>query len=145
MTLVLPQSYIDEMVAHARDDAPNECCGMIASVDGQAAQIWRTKNAEESPFRYRIADDDLLTVMRAIDKMNGDLMVIYHSHLKHPAEPSPTDIRLARWPGSDPPMDMFPDTYYVLVSLQDADNPAVRAFKILDGVAIEEPLEAAET
>ena len=49
MALVLDPSYIDEMIAHARADAPNECCGIIAGKDGQAVKLFRAvaKGARE--------------------------------------------------------------------------------------------------
>jgi len=68
--------------------------------------------------------------------------VIYHSHVASEAYPSATDIRLAQWPGSNPPVDLYPGAYYALVSLKDRDAPVVRAFEIHAGVVSEVQLEA---
>ena len=54
MALVLEQQYIDEMIAHAKEDAPNECCGIIAGVDGRATKLYRAINAEATPYRYSV-------------------------------------------------------------------------------------------
>lgn len=141
MTLRLPQTMIDEMVAHATADLPNECCGLIAGKDGVATKIYRTRNAEASPFRYNIHPLDLKNALEEADDKDWQILVIYHSHVASEAYPSPTDVRLSQWPG-DPPTDLFPGTYYVLVSLKDPAAPSVRAYQIHLGEIAEEPIEA---
>jgi proteasome lid subunit RPN8/RPN11 len=131
MTLLLEQQYIDEMIAHAREDAPNECCGIIAGLDSRAQKLYRAINAEASPYRYSVEPKDLLRIHREVDGNDWDFLVIYHSHTHTEAYPSPTDVRLAAWP----------DAYYALVSLMDEANPVVRAYRIEDGVVAEEPIE----
>ncbi len=131
--LRLPKDYVDEMIAHARGDVPNECCGIIAGEDGTATKLYRAINAEASPYRYSVEPKDLLRIYRDLDSNGWDVLVIYHSHTHTEAYPSPTDIRLAAWE----------DAYYVLVSLEDDDNPAVRAFRIQDGEVTEEELQVA--
>ena len=133
---------IDEMVQHAIDDLPNECCGIITGKDGAAVTLYRTRNAEASPFRYSIDPRDILKVERDMDDAGLQVLVIYHSHVASDAYPSPTDVRLSQWPGTDPPMDLYPGAYYVLVSLKDRDNPSVRAYTITQGEVEEQALEA---
>lgn len=140
MTLRLPQAMVDEIVQHAIDDLPNECCGIITGKDGTAAKFYRTRNAEASPFRYNIDPRDILKVEREMDDEGLEVLVIYHSHVASEAYPSPTDVRLSQWPG-DPPVDLYPGAHYVLVSLQDRDNPAVRAYTITGGVVDEVGIE----
>jgi proteasome lid subunit RPN8/RPN11 len=134
MTLALPQAFVDEMIAHAREDVPNECCGIISGKDGVAAQLYRMKNALASPFRYEMDGKEVLALLRELDPRGEEFLVIYHSHTHTEAYPSPTDVLLARG---------WPDSYYVLVSLMDADAPSVRAFRIIEGEITEEPLEPA--
>ena len=129
--LTLERSHIDDMIAHARADAPNECCGIIAGKNGRATTLYRAVNAEASPYRYNVDPKDLLRIYRDLDDHGWDVLVIYHSHTHTEAYPSPTDIRLAAWP----------EAHYVIVSLEDDANPVVRAFRIEDGQATEEPLE----
>ncbi len=121
------------MIAHAKEDVPNECCGIIAGEDGTATKLYRAINAEASPYRYSVEPKDLLRIYRDLDSNGWDVFVIYHSHTHTEAYPSPTDIRLAAWE----------DAYYVLVSLEDEDNPVVRAFRIQDGEVTEEELQVA--
>ena len=128
--LSLPRSYSDEIIAHAREDTPNECCGIIAGNDGSATKLYRALNAEASPYRYNVDPKDLLRIYRDIDGSGWDVLAIYHSHTHTAAYPSPTDVRLAAWP----------EAYYVIVSLEDDANPVLRAFRIEDGQVTEEEL-----
>jgi proteasome lid subunit RPN8/RPN11 len=131
--LTLPQKFVDEMIGHAREEAPDECCGIIAGQDGRAVKLFRAKNSEASPYRYNVDSQDLFHIHRECDDNGWEFLAIYHSHTASEAFPSPTDIRLAFWP----------ETFYVLVSLQNPDKPAVRAFRIVDGAVDEEELAPA--
>ncbi len=131
--LALPKKFIDEMIGHAREEAPNECCGIIAVQDGRAVKLFRARNAEASPYRYNVDPQDLFRIYRECEENDWEFLVIYHSHTASEAYPSPTDVRLAFWP----------DAYYVLVSLQDPEKPVVRAFRIVDGAVSEEKLTTA--
>jgi [CysO sulfur-carrier protein]-S-L-cysteine hydrolase len=122
---------VDEMVAHARAEAPNECCGMIGGRDGSATSIHRARNAEESPLRYVIHPTDQLRIMEEIEARGEELAAIYHSHTGSPAYPSQTDINLA---------ENWPDPLYVICSLADRE-PELRAFAIRDGEVEEVTLE----
>jgi proteasome lid subunit RPN8/RPN11 len=122
---------VGEMVAHARAEAPNECCGMIGGRDGSATSIHRARNAEESPLRYVIHPTDQLRIMEEIEARGEELAAIYHSHTGSPAYPSQTDINLA---------ENWPDPLYVICSLADRE-PEVRAFTIRDGEVEEVTLE----
>jgi len=141
MTLRLPRAMIEEMIAHARDDLPNEACGVILGKDGRAVELRRARNAEASPYRYSIHPEDLFHFHKEVEERDLEFMVIYHSHVASEAYPSPTDVRLAQWHGTDPPTDMYPGAYYVLVSLADREKPVVRAYRIQGGQVSEEQLE----
>ena len=132
VTLSLPQSFVAEMIEHAKEDAPNECCGIIAGDNGKAVKLFRAKNAEASPYRYNVEPKDLFRIFRECEENGWSFLAIYHSHTASEAFPSPTDVRLATWP----------EAYYVLVSLKDTDKPVLRGFRILDGAISEEELAA---
>ena len=104
---------VDELVAHAREELPNECCGIIATKDGEAMKVFRAANAYASPLRYEIDSKDLIEIYLEIEGLGWELGGIYHSHTKSAAEPSQTDINEARWP----------DAVYVIVSLADPSIP----------------------
>ena len=137
MSLTLPQVLIDEMVAHAREDLPNECCGVIGRASDGALTLWRATNDEASPWRFNIPPQQLLHLYRTIDDLEGDLLVIYHSHVASEARPSPTDLRIARLH-----KDVTEWPYWVLVSLA-SEPPSVRAWRIEDG-AEPDTVQAAE-
>jgi len=132
MTFEVEQRYIDEMVAHAKADVPNECCGVLLGRDGRVAQLRRCANAEQSPFRYSVDPRELLQIDREAREHDWDVISIYHSHTHTEAYPSPTDVRLAG----------YPEALYILVSLQNPEQPGVRGYYIRDGVITEEALEA---
>ena len=118
---------LDEIVAHAREDAPNECCGLIGAVDGRATTVYRARNEFEDPRRYNVHPQDLFRITREIEERGEELGAIYHSHTKSEAYPSQTDINLAA---------NWPDPLYLICSLAEPE-PAARAFAIRDG-AVEE-------
>lgn len=124
------QSQIDEMVAHARDDVPNECCGVVGSKDGVAQQVHRAVNAAASPLRYEIDSADFLRIYNLIDDADQEVGAIYHSHTRSAAYPSQTDINLALWP----------EALYIIVSLA-AEEADVKAFAIVDRKVEEVALE----
>ncbi len=132
MTLTLPRDYVEQIVAHARREAPNECCGVVAGKDGAAVKLWQATNAEHSPYRYSIEGKELLQIMRLLQDNDWEMLAVYHSHTHTPAYPSPTDRRQVMLSGWDQP-------YYVLVSLAE-EPPDVRAYTIRDGAIAEQRL-----
>src|ERR671931_701002 len=126
----ISRALYDELIAHARADAPNECCGMIASRNGEAVAVHRARNAAASPLRYDIDTADLYRITQGIEDEGFDLGAIYHSHTRSAPEPSQTDINLA----------LYPDSIYVIVGLEH-DEPDVRAWWIRDGQVSPAPFE----
>jgi len=113
----------DELVAHAREEAPNECCGMIGRSDGKGATVYRSINAEASPLRYSLDAGDQFRIMEEMERRGEELIGIYHSHTASAAYPSQTDVNLAT----------YPDAVYVIVSLEEPESPDLRGFWIRDG------------
>jgi proteasome lid subunit RPN8/RPN11 len=124
----VPQEMLDEMIEHAREDAPNECCGLVGGTPDEAQSIHRAENAEASPFRYSIAPREQLELMNRIDADDQEVAGIYHSHTRTPAYPSQTDINLASG---------WPEAVYFIVSLERSDTPVVKAFRI-EGSKVED-------
>ncbi len=116
----LPKALADDLVAHATEDLPNECCGMIGGRDGVAERVYRAVNTEGSPFMYVIDPREQMRIMDDIDDAGMDLLAVYHSHTRSAAYPSRTDVELA----------FFPKTLYLIVSLADRSAPEIRAFQI---------------
>lgn len=121
----------DELVAHAREEVPNECCGMIGGSDGEAATLYRSINAEASPLRYSLDARDQFQIMEAMEERGEELVGIYHSHTASAAYPSQTDVNLAS----------YPEAVYVIVSLAEPASPDLRGFWIRDGQIDDAELE----
>jgi proteasome lid subunit RPN8/RPN11 len=121
-SLRLPRSLLDDIVDHARAEAPNECCGMIAALDGRAVAVHRVRNSAASPLRYEMDGMEQYRVQTAIEDAGHQLGAIYHSHTRSDPIPSQTDINLA----------FYPDSLYVIVGVKGPE-PDVRAWTIVDG------------
>ena len=137
----IAKRYVDEMVSHALEDDPDECCGILAGPDGKVVKLYRMTNTERSPYRYSMDPKEQISVDREIDDKGWELLAIYHSHTHSAAYPSSTDVRMATWPDGT---SIWPDAHYILVSLEDHDNPPVRAFRITDGSVTEEELRVTQ-
>jgi proteasome lid subunit RPN8/RPN11 len=137
----IPRRYAEEIIAHAREVAPNECCGILAGKEGRALQLYRAVNAEQSRYRYDIDSQDLYRISTEVEARGWEFLAIYHSHPKSEAYPSATDVRLSRWPGPKGTVDLWPNVYHLIVSLADPGSPLIRAFRIEEGRITEEPLQ----
>jgi proteasome lid subunit RPN8/RPN11 len=94
--VVVPAAIRAELVAHAREEAPNECCGLVLMRDGIAVEYIRGVNKLASPYRYELYIDPF--VWSEIDE-NVE-QVIFHSHPETEPRPSRTDRELAGlWSG----------------------------------------------
>jgi proteasome lid subunit RPN8/RPN11 len=130
-----PRKLIDELVAHALAEAPNECCGMVAARDGEAVRVMRARNAAASPLRYDIDARDILRFTEEIERDGLVLGAIYHSHTRSAPYPSQTDVNWAFFPGRDEAM--WPGALYVIVGVASG-APEVRAYRIAARDRIEE-------
>jgi proteasome lid subunit RPN8/RPN11 len=145
--LRLPSRFRDAIIQQAVDELPNECCGLIGGRDGLGEVLYPIRNADASPYRYNMDPRDLMRALNQIEEQGREVLVIYHSHTHTEAYPSSTDVALAAPNG----FDLFPDSYYLLVSLKGYDEqkrvwgegtePVVRAFTIREGSVSETPIE----
>ena len=122
MDIQLTRTHVDQIIAHARDSAPQECCGVIGGMPGGMAKtIYRTRNFAADPLvTYEAAPEDLFAAQRQMRELGEHLIAIYHSHPRSGnPEPSATDVRLA----------YYPSAVYLIVGLGN-DEPRVRAFRI---------------
>lgn len=153
----IPPELIEEIVAHARTEAPNECCGVIAvqpDTDGSGSRavgvrqgqdgaggdgapllavgVHRAVNTAASPLRFEIDGREVMRLIDAIESAGYELGGIYHSHTRTPPHPSQTDINFAaNWPGVE----------WVIVGLSDPSAPEVRSYLIEEGRVREVALE----
>ena len=136
--LTIAKGHADEMIAHAREEDPNECCGILAGSDGVVQQLFRITNIRKSPYRYVMDPQEQLNAQLAAERKGRQIVAYYHSHTHSAAFPSSTDVRMATqlWD---------PNNTYILVSLENKDEPQIRAFHIgEDGDVTEKQLEIAD-
>ena len=130
----LERVFFDEMVEHGIAAFPNEACGVLAGKEGRPVKFFAMANADASPASYRLDPREQLDAANEIEDEDWETMGIFHTHTHTEAYPSPTDQDRAFWPpiGSEPRMAMFPDAFYLIMSLSDRSNPDLRAFRITE-------------
>ncbi|HSE31318.1 MAG TPA: M67 family metallopeptidase [Pyrinomonadaceae bacterium] len=120
--LVLQGRHFNEILLHAREESPAECCGLIGGTkDGRTQSIYRLTNvAADTEVAYEAAPEQLFAAQRQMRQSSETLLAIYHSHPRA-SEPTPseTDVRLA----------YYPSAVYLIVGL-GGDQPVMRAFVI---------------
>jgi [CysO sulfur-carrier protein]-S-L-cysteine hydrolase len=124
--VVIPAEIKRELEAHAREEAPNEACGLLLLRDGRAERYERGRNSLGSPYRFELEIDP--EVWFAEDE--GFELAVFHSHPSSAPRPSRTDVeRIGLWEGRP----------YLILRL---DTGELAAWRIRDGKAEEEPLES---
>jgi proteasome lid subunit RPN8/RPN11 len=94
--VVVPDPIRAELRAHAREEAPNECCGVLVFRDGVAERYVRGRNALESPYRYELEIDPDVWFLED----DGYELAVFHSHPETEPRPSRTDReRSGLWAG----------------------------------------------
>ena len=127
----ISRALLDDILRHASEEFPNECCGIVATSDGAATKVFRAENIHHSPTRFEIDGRHVIRIQAEVDERGWELGSIYHSHTKTAAYPSQTDVNFAQnWPGM----------VWLIVSLEDPERPLVRAFEIEGGTISEREL-----
>jgi len=120
--ITLRRSHLDDIIAHAREADPAECCGLIGGGEGSlAATIYKLRNvAVDNRVSYEVAPEELFAAQRSMRQAGEELLAIYHSHPRATdPTPSETDVRLAYYPAAS----------YLIIGL-GAGEPTMRAFRI---------------
>jgi [CysO sulfur-carrier protein]-S-L-cysteine hydrolase len=129
--VTIGRATLDAIVAHARREAPRECCGLLVGRGRTVIDAVPTHNIEVGETRYRVDPRQHFALIRRLRGSDRTIVGAYHSHPSAPARASSSDVREA-----------FDATFvYLIVSLAPADGPAVSAFVVVDGRA--EPLQLA--
>ena len=127
----MARALLGELIAHAVQEAPNECCGMVAvepGVPARAARVHRAVNTAASPLRFEVDGRELLHTIEQIEEDGCELGAIYHSHTRSEPYPSQTDINFAaNWPGVE----------WIIVGLANGQEPQARSY-LIDGGEIAE-------
>jgi [CysO sulfur-carrier protein]-S-L-cysteine hydrolase len=156
--LVIPQHMLDDIIAHANELTPHECCGLLAGTNGVVSHIYRIKNivamegaqnlslfdsakaahlerlspAERAEIAFVMDMQDFSAAKKDMRNKALDLQVVYHSHPHDPARPSVTDIKIASDYEEVWPKINLPIPAYLLISLMNP-TPDVRCYWIKSG------------
>ena len=131
----LDRSLYEELVEHARQERPRECCGLVATRDGVAESVHRVTNSYKYPQLGYEMGYDAARLMFEIEDAGLEVGAIYHSHPRTAAVPSQTDVNTAVPPESGQPL--WPGTIYLIIGFPDGrDEPELRGYRIdSEGVA----------
>jgi len=120
----------EALVAHARAEAPLECCGLLLGTPALVEDAHRATNIRHSTTTYLVDPADHFAAIRRARAEGRGVVGAYHSHPRSPAVPSPTDVREAH----------DPDFVYLIVSLADPRTPEVRGYRLSAEELVEVPL-----
>jgi proteasome lid subunit RPN8/RPN11 len=120
--VVIPAAVRAELIAHAREEEPNEACGLVVLENGVATRYERGRNAAESPYRFQLDVDPEVWFLED----DGFELAVFHSHPSSPPRPSRTDVEnIGLWQGKP----------YLIYSVRE---DTLNAWTIADGAI--EPL-----
>ena len=119
--LAIKREIVKEIIAHALQEDPRECCGILAGNDNLITHIFKLTNVEADPDKYWMDPKEQIQTFEEIDRLNLELLGIYHSHPHSSPSPSPVDIMRA----------FYPTIAFFIISLLNAEKPELRAFEIV--------------
>ena len=123
--LRIRQAVLDDLFAHAREEVPNECCGLLIGAPDLLTRAARARNVRASPTRYLVDPADHFAAIRLARAEGLSVIGAYHSHPASGPMPSDTDIAEAT----------SPTFVYLIVSPGGEAPGAVRAFYLASGQA----------
>lgn len=167
--LNIPSDIIQDMIAHARELAPHECCGILSGKQETVVGCYRITNImasmpeqelsrfegaklsdlqrlsaeERADIAFQMDAKEMAMAQRDMRTKNADLIGFYHSHTASPARPSQTDITIAMEFENYRTKLNLPAPFHCIVSLENADDPDIRAYRIQDSQATEVPIQEA--
>jgi proteasome lid subunit RPN8/RPN11 len=121
--VILPAAVRDAVVAHARDAAPAECCGVLVGTNDAIIDAVRARNLSDNPNQFLLDPKDHIQARREARAAGLEIVGFYHSHPHSAAEPSETD-RADAW--------LYPDHLHVIVGLA-GEAADVRLYRFTDG------------
>jgi len=127
----MPFIFRDQMIEHALQELPNECCGILLGSGTAVVRAVPMRSTPPAPDAYYMDPVQQVAIFSEMAERGETLVGIYHSHPNGPAEPSAADRQLA----------FHPEVVYIIISLADPQHPELRAFELrgqgFDEVSIE--------
>ena len=134
----IPQNIIEELIAQAQKDAPNESCGYLLGIpspsaggdgEGLVTENYWMENIDHSSEHFSFAPKDQFAALKYARSKNLKILANWHSHPASPSRPSEEDLRLAN----------DPTIRYAILSLLDGE-PKLNSFKILNGEVVDKEI-----
>ena len=119
--VTLPAAVAAAIVQHAREGKPEEICGIVRGRGLDAFEAVRGHNVAAERIENYTVDPQTLLKQFDFEDEGDEMMGIYHSHPVSVAYPSATDA----WNAA------YPDSVYLICSLEDDDMPVIRAFRMI--------------
>lgn len=119
IVLEIARAVLDDIVRHAREALPDECCGLLLGNGTEIDEAVRTPNLKASPSAYLIDPAAHFATLRRVRAEGRHILGAYHSHTRSPAIPSASDMRESH----------YPEFVHLIVSLA-GEGPDVRAYYI---------------
>jgi [CysO sulfur-carrier protein]-S-L-cysteine hydrolase len=98
--IAIVRQVLDDVVAHARDESPRECCGVLVGTRERVLQSVRALNLAQGQSRFQIDPRDHIRAIRDARARSLDVVGFYHSHPRSRAYPSETDIAESGYAGA---------------------------------------------
>ena len=121
----IPKEIIDQLIAQARQDAPDETCGYLLGTDDNVTENYWMENIDHSSEHFSFAPKDQFAALRYARQNGLKILANWHSHPASPSRPSQEDLRLAN----------DPTIRYAILSLHEGVH--LNSFKILNGEVVE--------
>ena len=132
MPLLIPKRVLANIISHALESDPEECCGVLIGGENSAEEARRIQNNHPEPIRrYEMDPIALARAESEADAKGRKIVAIYHSHTHTQAYPSQTDVNNAV-------QSWWTEPYHVLISLVEKTRPIVRAYRISDDTTVTE-------
>ncbi len=126
----ISSGILDQIIAHAKKDLPDEACGYLAGEDGVITTAYELTNTDHSPEHFSFDPSEQFKTVKEARNKGLNIIANYHSHPSTPSRPSQEDIRLA----------YDPDISYIIISLAEKE-PVVKSFRIVNGIALNEEIK----
>ncbi len=124
----IEQHVIDELIAQAQKDAPNETCGYLLGTDDTVTENYWMENIDHSPEHFSFAPKDQFAALKYARQHGLKILANWHSHPASPSRPSEEDLRLAN----------DPTIRYAILSLHEGIH--LNSFKIVNGEVIDKEI-----
>ena len=138
----IPHNIIDELIAQAQKDAPDESCGYLlgsltpnpspkgeGDFEALVTENYWMENIDHSSEHFSFAPKDQFAALRYAREHGLRILANWHSHPASPSRPSQEDLRLAN----------DPTIRYAILSLLDGE-PKLNSFKILNGEVVDKEI-----